>query len=72
MFLAPGLLNRNGMKTNRSKPNGHRQVTLAELVATVNQMTHNDRLSAVIVADLINSRRVRLEGAYHGRRVHVG
>jgi hypothetical protein len=60
------------MKTNRSKPNGQRQITLAELVATVNQMTHNDRLSAVIVADLINSRRVRLEGAYRGRRVLIG
>lgn len=59
------------MKTNRSKPNGQRQVTLAELIATVNQMTHNDRLSAVIVADLINSQRVRLEGRYHGRRVLI-
>ena len=59
------------MKTNHSKSHGNRQPTLAELVATVSQMTHNDRLSAAIVADLINSRRVRIEGRYHGRRVVV-
>jgi len=45
---------------------------LAELVEAVGQATHNDRLCAWIIADLINSRIIRLEGRYHGRRVLVG
>jgi len=49
---------------------GHRP-TLGDLISTVNELTHNQRLSAFIVADLINSRQVKLEGAYHGRRVVV-
>ena len=59
------------MKKHRSHPNGNRQPTLAQLLATVNQFTHNDRLSALIVADLINTGRVRFEGRYHKRRVVV-
>jgi hypothetical protein len=44
---------------------------LADLCATVSKLTPNERLSAAIVADMINSRLVRLEGRYHGRRVIV-
>ncbi len=46
--------------------------TLADLVTTVTQLTHNERLGAFIVADMINSQLVRLEGQFHGRRVVVG
>lgn len=58
------------------KKNAHKLVrrnqTLAELVETVVKLTHNERLGAFIVADMINSRIVRLEGQFHGRRVVVG
>jgi len=47
---------------------GHRP-TLGELVLTVNKLTHNTRLSAAIVADMVNNRLVRLEGSFHGQRV---
>jgi hypothetical protein len=59
------------MKRNGHKHCRHRQPTLADLVATVEKLTHDDRLSAYIVADMINTRQVRLEGRFHGRRVVV-
>ena len=61
-------MKRNGQKNNRART----QTTLADLVATVSKLTHNERLSAYIVADMINSNLVRLEGQFHGRRVIVG
>lgn len=61
------------MKRSAHKNIRNRQTTtLADLIATVSKLTHDERLSAYIVADMINSRQVRLEGRYHGRRVHVG
>jgi hypothetical protein len=60
------------MRTRTTKTADNRPPTLAELVATVAGLTHNRRLSAVIVADMINSRKVRLEGLFHGRRVVIG
>ncbi len=60
------------MKRNATKMARGSRPTLADLISTVNELTHNQRLSAFIVADLINSRQVKLEGAYHGRRVVVG
>ena len=59
------------MKRNATKVTTGRHPTLADLISTVNDLTHNQQLSAFIVADLINSRQVRLEGSYHGRRVVV-
>jgi len=59
------------MKRNATKLARGPQPTLADLISTVNNLTHNQRLSAVIVADMINRRQVRLEGAFHGRRVVV-
>ena len=66
-----GVANYAGMKKNSPKHQQKRTVTLAELVATVDEFAHNDRLSAIIVADLINTRRVHLEGVFRGRRVIV-
>jgi hypothetical protein len=60
------------MKKNAPKRAAHRTQTLAELVETVVQLTHNERLGAYIVADMINSRLVRLEGKFQGRRVVIG
>ena len=60
------------MKRNCSKTNGETRLTLGDLVATVDELTDNKRLNAAIVADLINRRRVRLEGCFHGKRVTVG
>lgn len=60
-------MKRIGTKTHRARP----QTTLADLVATVSKLTHNDRLGAYIVADMINSNLVRLEGQFHGQRVVV-
>ena len=59
------------MKRKASKTNRDSNPTLAELISTVNQLTHDDQLGAYIVADLINSRKVRLEGEFHGHRVVV-
>lgn len=59
------------MKRTHTRVNGSAQPTLGDLITTVNQLAHNQRLSAWIVADLINSRKVRLEGNFHGRRVVV-
>ena len=60
------------MKDNGSKLNGNGSPTLGDLIATIDEMTHNKQLNAAIVADLINRKRVRLEGAFHGKRVLVG
>ena len=59
------------MKKNGSNGNGHHPPTLADLVATVTKLTRDERLSAYIVADLINSRQVRLEGEFQDRRVII-
>ena len=59
------------MKRNGHKPCRARRVTLAELVAVVDRLTHDERLTAYIVADLINTHQVSLEGQFHGRRVVV-
>lgn len=59
------------MKTNGSHPKRATTPTLADLIQTVSQLTHNEKLSAWIVADMINSRKIRLEGSFHGHRVVV-
>ena len=59
------------MKRNSAKNTRKSDPTLAELIATVNQLTRDEQLGAYIVADLINSRKVRLEGEFHGRHVVV-
>ena len=59
------------MKRNGHKPCRARRATLAELVTIVNRLTHDERLTAYIVADLINSHQVSLEGQFRGRRVVV-
>jgi len=69
--MAHGLLNISTMKRKTSKTDRETPPTLAELISTVNQLTHDDQLGAYIVADLINSRKVRLEGQFHGQRVIV-
>jgi len=61
------------MKRNGHKSNGDtRPQTLADLIATVDNLTQNEQLSAYIVADMINSRQVRLEGEFRNHRVVVG
>ncbi len=62
----------SAMKINHGKTHHRQTVTLGELVDTVTKMAHNERLGALIVADLINSRKIRLEGRFHNRRVVVG
>jgi hypothetical protein len=57
------------MKRNATRPARREPPTLGELIATVNQLTRDEQLGAYIVADLINSRKVRLEGEFQGRRV---
>jgi len=37
----------------------------------VDKLTHDERLTAYIVADMINSQQVSLEGQFQGRRVVV-
>jgi hypothetical protein len=59
------------MKRNITKLHSAGRPTLGDLIVTINELTHNQRLSALIVADMINSRQVRLEGNFHGRRVVV-
>ena len=59
------------MKHNATKANSKNPPTLADLIATVNQLTRDEQLGAYIVADLINSRKVRLEGQFRGQRVIV-
>jgi hypothetical protein len=58
-----------GMKRNATKTTRKEAPTLGELISTVNQLTRDEQLGAFIVADLINSRKVRLEGEFQGRRV---
>ena len=60
------------MKIMPNKSRYRRSPTLAELVSTVTKLTHNERLSAFVVADLINTGRVRLGGRFQGRRVMIG
>jgi hypothetical protein len=59
------------MKRNGHKLCSDRRATLAELVAIVDKLTHDDQLTAFIVADMINTRQVSLEGQFQGRRVVV-
>lgn len=59
------------MKRNGSKTHTDRQPTLAELIETVTQLTQDERLSAFIVADMINTRQVSLGGNFEGRRVVI-
>jgi hypothetical protein len=59
------------MKRNGSESSNHATPTLAELIAAVSELTTNERLSALIVADMINSGKVRLGGQYRRRRVIV-
>jgi hypothetical protein len=69
--MAHGLLNMPTMKRKEAKTPRENNPTLADLISTVNQLTRDEQLGAYIVADLINSRKVRLEGQFHGRRVVV-
>jgi hypothetical protein len=59
------------MKTKSSKNGNGARPTLADLIETVTQMTRDERVAAYIVAHMINSRRVSLEGDFSGRRVQV-
>jgi hypothetical protein len=59
------------MKRIQLAPHHNGQPTLADLIATVSQLTQDERLTALIVADMINSRQVRLEGNFQGRRVEI-
>jgi len=45
--------------------------TLQDLVAAVYSVAQDEQLSATVVADLINSGRVRLHGDFKGRRVVI-
>ena len=69
--VARGLLNTVRMKRNTAKSSRKSAPTLAELISTVNQLTRDEQLGAYIVADLINSHKVRLEGQFQGRNVVV-
>jgi hypothetical protein len=69
--MARALLNMPSMKRNAQKANQKNPPTLADLIATVNQLTRDEQLGAYIVADLINSRKVRLEGQFQGHNVIV-
>ncbi|NQU10161.1 hypothetical protein HQ590_05190 [bacterium] len=60
------------MKRNATEMGRGHRPTLGELVLTVNKLTHNTRLSAAIVADMVNSQMVRLEGSFQGQRVRIG
>jgi hypothetical protein len=60
------------MKRNGRKVNCTPRTTLAELVAIVDRLTRDERLTAYIVADMINTHQVSLEGQFQGRRVVVG
>jgi hypothetical protein len=42
------------MKHNATKANSKNPPTLADLIATVNQLTRDEQLGAYIVADLMN------------------
>jgi hypothetical protein len=45
--------------------------TLQDLVAAVYSVAQDDQLSATVVADMINSGRVRLHGDFKGKKVVV-
>ncbi len=45
--------------------------TLRDLCAAVYSVSHDDQISANVVAGLINSGRVRLQGDFKGKRVVV-
>ncbi len=61
-------MKRTGKLTARVKTS---TPTLLDLVTAVNSVAHHDQLCATVVADLINTRRVRLHGHYKGKRVVV-
>ena len=65
------MLNIPPMKRKAAKTTRETNPTLADLIATVNELTRDEQLGAYIVADLINSRKVRLQGQFEGRRVIV-
>jgi len=69
--MACALLNIPPMKRKTAKSTRGTNPTLADLIATVNELTRDEQLGAYIVADLINSRKVRLEGQFQGHRVIV-
>jgi hypothetical protein len=69
--MARRLLNTSRMKQNGTKSTRKSPPTLAELISTVNELTRDEQLGAYIVADLINSRKVRLEGEFRGHHVVV-
>lgn len=45
--------------------------TLQDLVAAVYSLAQDDQLSATVVANMINSGRVRLHGDFKGKKVVV-
>jgi hypothetical protein len=59
------------MKATIRRHARHSARTLAELITTVSGLAHNQHLGAYIVADMINSRVVRVDGAFHGKRVVI-
>ena len=59
------------MKTSIRGHARHNMHTLAELITTVSQLAHNQHLGAYIVADMINSRLVKVDGAFHGKRIVI-
>ena len=59
------------MKRNGSKANRTPRTTLAELVAIVDRLTRDERLTAYIVADMINTHQVSLGGQFQGQHVVV-
>jgi len=59
------------MKATIRRHARHGSHTLAELITTVNGLAHNQHLGAYIVADMINSRVVRVDGAFHGKRIVI-
>ena len=69
--MARRLLKTTRMKRNGTKSTRKSAPTLAELISTVNELTRDEQLGAYIVADLINSRKVRLEGQFRGHDVVV-
>jgi hypothetical protein len=69
--MARPLLKTKSMKRTGLKPCRARRATLAELVAIVSKITQDDRLTAYIVADMINTHQVSLGGQFQGQRVVV-
>ncbi len=48
-----------------------RQMSLADVIEAVSQYARNEQELEIVVADLINRGRVKLEGPYHNRKVIV-